>query len=118
MRWPTYARTGGAMVVVAACDQPDLDGATVAALVGALADAPAELLAAAVTTPDGRRQPFPSAWRPAAGPLLVAQVEGGARRADAGFAAVGVVDLAVRGPVVADLDTPDDVIGWLDRHRR
>lgn len=103
------------IVVVAACDQPDLTPRALAALVDALVGAPPDVRAAAPRTPDGRRHPFPSAWRLAAAPMLVGLVEGGARRAGAAFDAVGVVDAAVDDAALVDLDTPEDVRRWANR---
>ncbi|MGI8756096.1 MAG: molybdenum cofactor guanylyltransferase [Acidimicrobiales bacterium] len=100
------------IVLVSACDQPDLDVATLSALVDKLVAAPAEVLAAAVTTADGRRHPFPSAWRLAAGPILVELVDEGARRAEAGLDTVPVIDVVVDLASLDDLDTPDDVRRW------
>lgn len=100
------------VIVVAACDQPDLGDDLVRRLVDALDAAPAEVAAAAVVTPDGRRQPFPSAWRAGAGPALTALIAQGARRAGAAFDAVGVVDVEAAAEVVRDLDTPGDLARW------
>lgn len=130
-RWPGEGPLGGLAtavahargldgveaVVVAACDQPDLTGEVVAALVHALAGAPAEVVGAAVTTSDGIRQPFPSAWRVAASAALVDAVDGGARRADAAFALGPVVQVDGPDAPLQDLDTPDDVRRWTERHR-
>ncbi|WP_426572958.1 molybdenum cofactor guanylyltransferase [Aquihabitans sp. McL0605] len=112
------ARAGDdVIVVVAACDQPNLTGPLVRRLVDALLAAPSTIGAAAAITADGRRHPLPSAWRASAGPALVALIDGGARRADAGFGAVGVIDVAADDEVLIDLDTPDDVHRWLDGRR-
>ena len=130
-RWPGEGPLGGLAtavahaaglegveaVVVAACDQPDLTGALVAALLGALAGAPAEAVGAAVRTADGRRHPFPSAWRATAGPALAALVDAGSRRADAAFSIGPIVDIEAAEAALADLDTPDDVRRWTQRHR-
>lgn len=104
------------MVVVAACDQPDLQGDLVARLVAALQAAPPEVRSAAPVTADGRRHPLPSVWRASAGPILAGLIEAGARRADAGFEPAGVVDVAADAEALADLDTPDDLARW--RHVR
>jgi len=103
------------IVVVAACDQPDLTGAVVDSLVQALLGADPTAVASAVRTADGRRHPFPSAWRAAAGPALAQLVAGGSRRADAAFGIGGVADVAAPGEALEDLDTPDDVRRWHDR---
>lgn len=102
-----------AVVVVAACDQPGLGAGVIGRLIAALGAAGPDVMGARPVTPDGRRHPFPSAWRPAAAPALVALVEGGARRADAAFAAVEVVDVPVDSSEVVDVDRPDDLRRWL-----
>ncbi len=130
-RWPGEGPLGGLatavaeadgvggveVVVVAACDQPDLTGAVIADLVHALHGAPDEVIAAAVVTADGRRQPFPSAWRTAAAPALIGLVDDGARRSDAAFSVGRTVEIEAPTAVVEDLDTPDDVRRWTTRHR-
>lgn len=130
-RWPGEGPLGGLatavaeaagldgieVVVVAACDQPDLTGAVIADLVQALHGAPPEVVACAVAEPDGRRHPFPSAWRTTAAPSLVALVERGKRRADAAFSVGSVADVDAPVAALEDLDTPDDVRRWTERHR-
>lgn len=103
------------IIVVAACDQPDLTADVVGALVRALLGAEGGVLASAVRTADGRRHPFPTAWRAAAGPVLAELIESGARRADAGFGAGRVIEVEAPADPLADLDTPDDVCRWRDR---
>jgi molybdopterin-guanine dinucleotide biosynthesis protein A len=100
------------IVVVAACDQPDLTASLVGDLVAAVATGGPDVVASAVRTADGRRHPFPSAWRAAAGPAIAALIADGARRADAAFGAGVVVDVDAPSAVVVDLDTPDDVRRW------
>jgi molybdopterin-guanine dinucleotide biosynthesis protein A len=104
------------MIVVAACDQPDLTGELVASLVQALRAAPPSVEAAAPITPDGRRHPFPSAWRVTAADALVALVDGGARRAADAFSVANPIDVPTGHGALADLDTPADVASW--RRRR
>lgn len=102
---------GGAdIVVVAPCDQPRLDGPTVAALVAALAGAPVPV-GAAVGTVEGVRQVLPLAVRPevAAGPLAAA-FTGGARSLRHGLAALAVVEVECGDAApFADVDTPGDL---------
>ncbi|MGN6693656.1 MAG: molybdenum cofactor guanylyltransferase, partial [Aquihabitans sp.] len=109
------ASEGVAIVVVAACDQPDLPAELVADLVHALAAGPAEAAASAVRSPDGRLHPFPSAWRTSVAGDLGRRVEAGERRADAAFALGHVIEVAGDPGLLHDLDTPDDVRRWLDR---
>ncbi len=117
MGGPVSDRTRGleteVIVLVAACDQPDLSSATLRQLVDALGAARSQVAAAAHRTSDGRRHPFPSAWKPAAARTLVQLVESGARRADAAFEVVQVVDLLIDNDApFADLDTPGEVVSW------
>ena len=90
-----------AVVVVAACDLPFVDGPIVAALLAALRTT---ARAAAVADP-GRLQPLLGAWR--AGlvePVLAAAFAAGARSMDEALAALAVAGLAVVPvPVAAGL---------------
>lgn len=99
---------GAALVLVVACDQPWLTGAALARLVGAVQAAPGVGAATARGT-DGRRQPFPSVWRIAAGPAIAALVAAGERRADAAFGVTMVADVAVEAELLADVDRPGDL---------
>lgn len=100
---------GAAIVVVAGCDHPDLDPSLVNELVEALADAASDVIASVPVTPDGRRQPFPSAWRTTAGPQLEALFGTGERRAGAAFGVGVVLDVAAAWEQLADLDTPEEL---------
>ncbi len=103
--------TGEVIVVIAPCDVPWLDAATVAALVRALVDRPTAVVATAVDG-DGRRLPFPAAWRAGAGAAVAELVAEGERRADAGFTRAGeggVIDVAVDACRVRDVDGPGDL---------
>lgn len=106
------AGTGAGIAVVAACDQPAMHGDAVVRLVAALEAAPPGVGAAAFVTPDGRRHPLPSAWRVGVADALASLVEGGARRADAGFDPLGVVEVPIGPEVLVDLDTPAEVRTW------
>lgn len=110
------ATEGIEVVVVAACDQPDLPPQLVAELAHALVSGPATAVAALVRTADGRRHPFPSAWRTTCAEDLVSLVEDGHRRADASFGLGPVIEIAAPEEVLADLDTPADVDRWNARH--
>lgn len=97
-----------ALVAVAACDQPWLEPSTFGALVGALAaDRSAQV--AVARTPDGRRHPFPSLWRPGSADLVANLVQAGERRADAAFTRLTVVEVPVDPGAIADVDRPDDL---------
>jgi molybdopterin-guanine dinucleotide biosynthesis protein A len=125
-RWPGEGPLGGLatavlhgaaiegveVVVVAACDQPDLTPEILAALVRAVHAAPANVVGAIARTPDGRRHPFPSAWRVGTGDALQGALDAGQRRADAAFDLGAVVEVPVAAAVIDDLDTPDDVETW------
>lgn len=81
-----------AVVVVAACDLPFVDGPTVAALVDALRVAGS---AAAVADP-GRRQPLLGAWFAGlAEPVLAAAFAAGARSMDDALGALAAAELTV-----------------------
>lgn len=111
------ATEGVTIVVVAACDQPDLPADLIASLAHALACGPADAVGAAVRTPDGRRHPFPSAWRTSAATALTDLVEAGERRAGAALAVGPVIEVDAAPEPLVDLDTPDDVRRWLDRRQ-
>lgn len=106
-----------AVVVVAACDQPDLTAGLVARLIDALGQAETGVIGARVATADGRRHPFPSAWRSSAGPMLELAIERGQRRADAAFGVGRIVEVHADGASLIDLDTPEDVRGWRQVNR-
>lgn len=110
------AQEGIEVVVVAACDQPDLAPALIAELAHALLAGPETAVVCAVRSADGRRHPFPSAWRTVAADALVGLVEAGERRAEAGFAAGPVIEVEAPAELLADLDTPEDVQRWNERH--
>jgi molybdopterin-guanine dinucleotide biosynthesis protein A len=110
------ATEGVSIILVAACDQPDLSPDLLRALIHALASGPEEAVASAARTPDGRLHPFPSAWRASAATTLLALVAGGERRADAAFTIGPVIELQAAGEPLTDLDTPDDVRRWHERH--
>jgi molybdopterin-guanine dinucleotide biosynthesis protein A len=65
--------------------------------------------AAAAVAPDGRRQPFPSAWRTSPGSSIGALLAAGERRADAAFGTTVVVDVELPGDVLGDVDRPGDL---------
>lgn len=116
LRWAAGS-TDARVAVVAACDQPDLTAELVAALVAALDDAPVAAVAAVPVSPDGRRHPFPSAWRVSAAAGVERLVAGGARRMHDALD-LGVVAVPTDPEVLADLDTPAELAARRDRGRR
>lgn len=107
---PGAEPAGDPIVVVAACDQPWLDPAPIAALVAALVERP-QAGAAAPRTDDGRLHPFPSAWRARTGRRLATLMTTDARQADAGFGLVTLAEVAFDTAVIADVDRPADLGG-------
>jgi molybdopterin-guanine dinucleotide biosynthesis protein A len=128
-RWPGEGPLGGLatavgqaadvegveIVVVAACDQPDLTARLLAELIHGLATAPPEVVASAPRTADGRVHPFPSAWRTGVGSALSALVDGGERRAGAALGIGPVVEVPAAPEALVDLDTPADLAAWRER---
>lgn len=106
------------VVLVAACDQPTLGPDLLRRLVVALRGAPEPVAGAAPVTADGRRHPFPSAWRPSVGPAIARLVEDGIHRADAAFTVAEVVDVPAALADLVDLDTPEDLQRWLAEQER
>lgn len=107
-------RSDASIVVIAACDQPSLDGPTIAALVAAAgADG-----SAVARTPDGRRHPFPSAWAVRWAEPLAQLVVDGRRRADAAWSLLPVRDVEVVAEVIADVDRPGDLHAMESRARK
>lgn len=106
----------GSRVLVVACDQPDLGTDLLAGLVGALADPAVGV--AVPRTADGRRHPFPSAWRQDRAPLVAEVLAGGARRADAAWPAAGLAEVAAGAEGLVDLDTPEALAAWRGQRPR
>jgi len=107
--WAATDARAHRVVVVAACDQPDLSSDLVARELAALATAPHRTMGCVPMTPDGRRQPFPSAWRVEAAPMLVELVEAGQRRAAAASERPDVIEIDAQEHDLADLDLPEDL---------
>ena len=111
---PEACRAGGPTdptdvhVLVAACDQPWLDGTSLGLLASAL-EMNVGVGVAVARSGSNRRQPFPAVWRSTHGLALKAAVEAGSRRADAAFDLVSVVEVALPDAVVADVDWPADL---------
>ncbi|CAN5787101.1 molybdenum cofactor guanylyltransferase [soil metagenome] len=102
--------TGGEIVLVVACDQPWMDGGSLRLLLGGLAAEPMAVAAVAVGI-DGRRAPFPAAWRSSEAARLRALVEGGARRAGVAVDGQRHVQVVLPPGVLADVDRPEDLPG-------
>jgi len=112
LRW-ARGRAPDAVLLVAACDQPDLDPTLLDELVRRLGGGLA--VGAIPRTADGRRHPFPSAWRvDAAAGAIERLVRGGARRMRDALE-LAVVEVEARAAAVADLDAPADLARRLDR---
>jgi molybdenum cofactor guanylyltransferase len=118
-RWPGEGPLGGlvsvmdafgdAVLVVVACDLPDLDTATVTAII----EAPAADVAVANS---GRRQPLCARWSPTTRGAVTAAFERGERAMEAAIRAVvdaggTVVDVAVTPSSMRNVNRPEDVAG-------
>jgi molybdopterin-guanine dinucleotide biosynthesis protein A/rhodanese-related sulfurtransferase len=102
---------GGDVVVVLACDLPDASPRAVAAVVEALAAAPAAV--AAVPVLDGRLEPLHTAWRSAALPLVEEAFAAGERAPRAVLAQADVVQVATIPAVhLHGVNTADEVAAW------
>ena len=110
--WWAFGVHPAALVVVVACDQPDVFPSTISRLESDLTLAAPEVGAAALRTDDGHLHPFPSVWRATTVATIHGLVSTGERRAGTGFAAVGGSQIAGDASEVADLDTPADVTLW------
>jgi rhodanese-related sulfurtransferase/molybdopterin-guanine dinucleotide biosynthesis protein A len=122
-RWPGEGPLGGlatvlaaadprGVVLVAACDQPDLDPDLLRSLVVALRGADDAVVAAVPIDPGGRRHPLPAAWR-ASTADPVAELLGAGERRLAAAATTGLVVEVATTPAaatsLADLDDAADV---------
>jgi molybdopterin-guanine dinucleotide biosynthesis protein A len=97
------------VVVVAACDLPWLDEASVAAVLAALAGAPGAAVAVARTD---RTEPLLSAWRvAAAGPVVAAAFAAGERAVHAALDRLAVVEVAVAAGPLRNVNRPGDLPG-------
>jgi len=105
------------IVVVFACDTPDIDRTTVELLLRALAESRRAGVAAAIV--GGRQQPLTGAWRVAiALPLLIDGFAKGERAPRYLLARCGVVDVeGIPDGAVTDLDRPEDLARYASGHR-
>lgn len=107
VRWA--AEEDAEIVLLAACDQPNLSTALFTHLAEALSDsAYPSVTGSVVVTPDGRIHPFPAAWRTSSAPSLEQLVEDGQRRADAALV-LGIATVDAGFGAVIDVDRPDDL---------
>lgn len=113
LRW---AEALADVLVLLACDHPDLGASDVSALLEGLRRAPGALTAVPVD-PDGRRQPFPAAWRTTARRAVEDQVEAGQRRASAAWIPP-VCTAVLRADAMVDLDDPASLEAWKHRTNR
>lgn len=96
------------VVVVVACDLPQLTSATVTALIGALAASDDADVAMAITD---RQQPLCAAWnRRAAAPLAAAFAGGGRRLLDV-IGNLHVIDVSVAAQELINVNTVNDLPG-------
>ena len=122
-QWPGEGPLGGLttavawspepLVVVAACDQPWLDAATVVRLVGAHATGTA--IVASVSSVDGVVQPLPGVYRRNLLPALVGSMDAGRRALKEALelGPISVVPLG-DGRTVRDVDRVSDLPGRYD----
>lgn len=104
------SRDASTIVLVAACDQPWLDGATVQRLVDGLRRNPDARSAAGRRGEDGW-DVFPSSHRISIAGGVSEAVAIGARRADAIFGHGSVVEVQLDPSAVQDVDAPGDLPG-------
>ena len=99
------------IVVVLACDTPQIDSRTPELLVRSLHDGEGDLALAVV---DGRRQPLTAAWRASTTHRrLLDAFEAGERAPRRGLGDLAVIEVhTIPSTAVADLDRPED----LDRY--
>ena len=102
-------RLGADVVVVSACDHPDLDGPTVAGLVGALGDDPG-LGYAVAQDADGHRPLIVALRRTVAEPAAWAGLRGGDRSMHAFYIRLeGVAVTGLGARPLQDVDQPTDL---------
>jgi molybdenum cofactor guanylyltransferase len=113
-RWPGEGPLGGVItalidaggdVVVAACDLPDLDSATVRAI----RDAPDADRAAAVVATTDRLEPALARWNHRALDQLMATFERGERALHAAIAGLDIVEVTVDPAAMRNVNTPGDL---------
>jgi molybdopterin-guanine dinucleotide biosynthesis protein A len=112
---------GGAatdLVVVMACDMPEVGADVPGALVDALAAAPAAAVAVALS--GEREQPLTACWRrPLALPALEAAFAAGERAPRRVLPSLRVVAVpGLPADQLADVDVPEDLRRYADRHRQ
>ena len=106
---------GDGVVMVLACDMPAVDGASVAAIVSALAAAPGADVAVPVV--NGRRQLLTAAYRHRGRPVLERAYETGERAPRRAVDGLEVVEVHGLDPhLLGDVDRPDDLRRYAQRH--
>jgi molybdopterin-guanine dinucleotide biosynthesis protein A len=120
--WPGEGPVGGivtalaatdAPTVVAACDLPWLDAATVGALVAAFVDAGADpegAQADAFVAVTDRIEPLCALWQPAALPPLRAAFAAGERAVHRALGGLRVVTVRVDPAALRNVNTPEDAV--------
>jgi molybdopterin-guanine dinucleotide biosynthesis protein A len=103
----TALATSGTDVMVAACDLPDLDGHTVAAVLAAAADHPEADVVVAETT---RLEPMLAWWPARSQRLLQRAFAGGTRSLHEVIATVGAVRQPVSPEPLRNVNRPADVV--------
>ena len=122
--WPGEGPLGGIisaltfaaneMVVVVACDLPDVDDEVLQYLVGECAAHPSAMVV--VPDRDGRPEVLHAVWRRGALAVLRGLFDDGERSPTAALARIEVLHVRVAEPSLRDLDTPDDLAQYLLDH--
>lgn len=102
------APTGTDVVLVVACDQPWLRPEDLVRLATTLREDPS-LDVVVGRTVDHSSQPFPSAWRPTVGPVLVGLIDAGHRRLLHALDELSVGEVTVDPASMVDVDEPGDL---------
>ena len=105
---------GNELVVVLACDLPDVDDEILQYLVGECATHPSAM--AVVPDRDGRPEVLHAVWRRGALAVLRGLFDDGERSPTAALARLEVFHVSVAEPSLRDLDTPEDLARYLNDH--
>jgi molybdopterin-guanine dinucleotide biosynthesis protein A len=96
--------TGGAPTLVAACDLPWLDAASLALIIEAAGRGEDVVVARS-----SRLEPMCALWQPSAAPKLQAVFDGGERAVHRAMATLDVVEVDLPDSVLANVNAPDDL---------